>query len=104
MKLRYIIPPIGIGMIYLLYKSFSYSSKDFDFGEPFEENSLEKRIDDIDWGLMTGWELEEKKEAWKKPIVKIVGRPRKEEWKINTKSRRGTQRRINDKNRNEESS
>jgi len=54
MKLRYIIPPIGIGMIYLLYKSFSYSSKDFDFGEPFEENSLEKRIDDIDWGLMTG--------------------------------------------------
>lgn len=49
---------VGIGVAYLLYlsgrKSLLYSSKDFDFGEPFKENSLEKKIEDIDWGLVTG--------------------------------------------------
>jgi len=55
MKLKYIIPSIiVIGTIYAFYKSFSYSSKDFDFGEPFERNSLEKKIDDIDWESVSG--------------------------------------------------
>ncbi len=63
MKLKYIVPPIiGTGVIYLLYilnKSFLYSSKDFDFGEPFKKEklrigNLEKELDKIDWESVSG--------------------------------------------------
>ena len=60
MKSKYIIPTftmVGIGVAYLLYisgKSLLYSSKDFDFSEPFEKGSLEERIDDIDWDSVSG--------------------------------------------------
>ena len=60
MKLKYIIPSIiAVGTVYVLYKSFFYSSKDFDFGEPFKKEklrigNLEKELDKIDWEAVSG--------------------------------------------------
>ena len=61
MKLKYIIPPIGIGVAYLLYISGKSLLYDFSLESAFKglemdfgSKSLEKDLIQEDWGLMTG--------------------------------------------------